>query len=491
MKGGQLKKTVVVVAAGCALAGCAVGPDFRGAQANAPDRYTSEQLPAQTSSTEANAGVAQTFVVGAQVPLKWWALFDSAPLDQLIEQALRANPSIPAADAALRVAQETARAQRGLYWPQIGASLSSSRQRTPDVLSPSLTSGDSVYTLHTAQLNISYVPDVFGLNRRQVEALQAQADFQKFQLQAAQLSLASNVVAAVVQIASLRGQIEATGSTLKILNDQLSILRRQLELGAIPELNVIAQESTVAQTEAVLPGLLKQLALQQDLLAALTGRRPAEMQSVEISLEDLHLPAALPVSLPSSLAEHRPDILAAEAQLHIASAQVGVATANMYPQITLTAGVGSSATRVADLFGAGTKLWSIAGALAQPIFQGGNLLHRKRAAQAAYEQALYQYRSTVLSAFQNVADALHALQFDAQGLTAAATVERKARQTLTIVQRQVELGDTSYLALLNAQQAFQQARLNAVQAQAARLADSAALFQALGGGWSAADLSVP
>lgn len=483
MKHMRVKMMAGTAAASCMLLGCAVGPDFQPVSEPARSGYTAEALPPQTASAEAPGGAAQTFVPGADIPARWWDVFHCEPLDRLIEQALRANPTLPAAEAALRVAQENALAQRGAYWPQVSANLSSTRQKSPDILSPAVASGESLYTLHTAQLNISYTADVFGLNRRQAEALEAQVDSQRFQLEAAQLSLTSNVVATVIQIASLRGQIDATQSTLQILGDQLVILRRQLELGAIPEVNVIAQEGTLAQARAVLPGLMKQLAQQQDLLAALTGRTPAETQALQIGLEDLHLPQEVPLGLPSALAQHRPDIRSAEAQLRAASAQVGVAVANMYPQITLNAGLGSSATRVADLFTGGTGLWSIAGAIAQPLFQGGTLLHRKRSAEATYEQALHQYRNTVLAAFQNVADALHAIRFDAEGLAQAAIVERRAHDTLTIAQRQVELGDTSYLALLNAQQTYQQARLNTVQAQAARLSDTAALFQALGGGW--------
>lgn len=464
------------------LAGCAVGPDYRRPVLPSSATYTAEALPAQTASTDAVAGVAQRFVQ-TNISSRWWTVFQCEKLNVVIAQALRANPTIPAAEAALRAAQENVQAQRGAYLPQVGANLSSSRQNTADSVASNLASGASLYNLHTAQLNISYVPDVFGANQRQVEALQAQADYQRYQLQAAHLSLASNVVNTVVQIASLRGQIDATHSTILILQDQLGILKHQLELGAIPEANVIAQQGTLAQTQAVLPNLMKQLAQQQNLLAILTGRTPGEMPALEVGLAELTLPRDLPLSLPSALVAQRPDILAAEEQLHMAGAQVGVAVANLYPQITLTGGLGSTATRVADLFTGGTGLWSLAGGLTQPLFQGGALLHRKRAAEAVYEQALHQYRGTVLSAFQNVADTLYALRFDADTLASAATVERTVLQSLSIARKQVELGDTSYLALLTSEQAYQQARLNTVQAQAARLADTAALFQALGGGW--------
>jgi NodT family efflux transporter outer membrane factor (OMF) lipoprotein len=346
-----------------------------------------------------------------------------------------------------------------------------------------LSSGENFFNLHTAQLSVSYAIDVFGTNRRQVEALQAQADLQRFQLEAAHLSLTSNVVATVIQVASLRAQISATESTVQLLDEQRKLFSRQLELGAIPEVNLIAQEATLAQTSATLPPLKKQLAQQQNLLAVLTGRYPSEMASIEFDLADLQLPEELPVSLPSTLVQYRPDVRASEEQLHTASAQVGVAVANMFPQLTLTGGLGSSAPAIAGLFTSGTGFWSVAGSLTQPIFQGGTLFHRKRSAEAVYEQAANQYRSTVLSAFQDVANTLYALRFDAETLAAALAAERLTFRTFEIVRRQVELGDTSYLALLSAEQAYQQARINLTLAQANRFADTAALFQALGGGW--------
>lgn len=466
------------------LSGCAVGPDFMRPKLLDVESYTAEPIPNKTAESDGVAGAAQRFIEGKDIPVQWWTVFHSPLLNGLINDALAANSNILSAEAALRVAQENVYAQRGAYFPSVSANFSPSRQKTAPVLSSPLSSGDSVYSLHTAQLNVSYAVDVFGGNRRLVESLQAQADSQKYQLVAAQLSVTSNLVAAVVQLASLRDQISATDATIELLREQLRILRKQLELGAIAESNVIAQEGALAQTEATLPALNKQLAQQRDLIAALTGRYPSQVGSLDLSLSDLVLPTELPLTLPSTLVQKRPDIRSAEEQLHAASAQIGVAVANMFPQISITAGQGSTATAIADLFTSGTGFWSIAGSLTQPLFQGGTLLHRKRSAQAAFDQAAAQYQGTVIAALQSVADALHAIRFDAEAVRAATAAETSTRSTLDIVRRQLELGDVSYLALLQADQAYQQSRIAAIQARAGRLADSAALFQALCGGWS-------
>ena len=474
------------------LGACAVGPDFVLPNAVGQGDYLRTPLPdsivakvatVATAATAVSLSSAQQLNKGADVSAQWWTVFQSEALNALVEQALQANPTIPAAEAALRVAQETVAAQQGAFFPTVTAGLSPTRQKIAQTLASPTLSGATLYNLHTAQLNISYAIDVFGGNRRLVEALTAQADYQRFQLEAARTTLSTNVVGAAVQLALLHDQIAATEASIRTASEQLPILRKQLALGAIPEVNVIAQEALDAQARALLPPLQKQLAQQQDLLAALTGRFPNELPEVTLRLDDLQLPLDLPVSLPSKLVEQRPDIRAAEEQLHAASAQIGVATAALLPQLTLTAGVGSAALRVADLFTSGTGFWNLAGGIAQPIFDGGALRHKKRAAEAAYEQAAQQYRATVLAAFQNVADTLHAIRFDADIVATAQAAERATFATLRIARRQVELGDTSYLSLLNAEQAYQQTRIALIQAKANRLMDSAALFQALGGGW--------
>ena len=349
--------------------------------------------------------------------------------------------------------------------------------------SPSDETPQPTFNLFTSQVSVSYMPDVFGLTRRTVETLEAQADVQRFALEAAYLTLTSNVVVAAVQEASLRGQIAATRQIIKLATDFLVILRRQRSLGQIPDADVAAQEAALAQVEQTLPPLQKQLEQQRHLLTALTGLFPSQEGPETFELAALRLPVHLPLSLPSHLVEQRPDIRAAQANLQAASAQIGVAIANRLPNITLTANAGSTALKFGDLFTPQTAFWSVAGSVVQPIFHGGTLAQRELAARAAYDQTNAQYRSTVISAFQNVADVLSALQQDAMALQKAVAAERAANRSLEIMRRRLQLGDVNFLALLNAQQTYQQALLNLVQARANRYSDTAALFQALGGGW--------
>ncbi|HEX8961783.1 MAG TPA: efflux transporter outer membrane subunit [Rhodocyclaceae bacterium] len=469
-----LRPIALALALAMLTAGCAVGPDFQRPAAPAVSGYVppGTQAPRDTR-----------YVAGADVPADWWRSFKSPALDALVEKALAANPNIEAARAALRGAQETAAAQRGVFWPQVSASVTPTRQKIADIQSSALASNATLYSLHTGQLNVGYTADVFGGNRRAVESLEAQAEFQQFELQAARVSLAANVAAAAIQEASLRGQIAADERMAKLQADMLGIARRQFELGAIAEAGVATQETALAQTRAALPPLRKQLAQTRDLLVALTGGFPDQDLPQTFDLDHLELPHELPLSLPSRLVEQRPDVRAAEAQAHAAAAQVGVAFANMLPQFTVDASIGSVATRMGDLFKAGTGFWSIAGAVAQPLFAGGALGHRKAAAEAGYDQALAQYRATVIAAFQNMADTLHALDQDAEALDAADAALAAANRSLRIARRQAELGDISHLALLSAEQAWQQAAGAQVQARASRYADTVALFQALGGGW--------
>jgi NodT family efflux transporter outer membrane factor (OMF) lipoprotein len=465
------------------LNACAVGPDFE--RPGAPDAagYTSQPLPAETVAANVPGGESQRFVQALDIPAKWWTLFHSEALNALIEQAFSNNADLQAAQAALRVAQENYYAAQGVYYPSIGAGFTPSRNKEASQPSPTLAVPSSYFNLFTAQVSVSYMLDVFGGNRRQVETLRSQAEAQNFQLEATYLTLSSNIVAAAVQEASLRGQITATESIVEAETEALAILRRRLALGDASGADVKAQEATLAQTEAMLPGLRKQLATERDLLTALVGKFPSEELTQTFDLSSLKLPQDLPVSLPSMLVEQRPDIRAAEAQLHAASAQVGVAIANMLPQITLSANIGTVATQANSLFMPNNGFWNLAAGIAQPIFEGGVLLHKTRAARASLEQAAAQYRSVVIGAFQNVADSLRALQNDATSLRASANAEQSAWESLAIARKQFTLGDISHLAVLNAEQTYQQAVINIVQARANRYADTAALFQALGGGW--------
>ena len=434
------------------------------------------------ASAQGPGGAAQKFLAKQDVPRNWWTRFGSEQLDALVAEALRANPSVQAAQAAVRQALELTAAQRGAFFPTVQASFDPSRnQNATGVLAPTLNSGTALFNLYTAQVSVTYVPDVFGMNRRQVESLAAIAEANRFQLDATYLTLTANVVTTAIQESGLRAQIAGTERVVALERDALSVLRRELELGAIAEGDVFAQEAALAQLEAMLPPLHRQLETARDSLAALTGHLPADFKPVSFELDQLVLPVDLPLGVPSRLVERRPDVRAAEAQLHSATAQVGVAIADMLPQVTITGNLGSSATAMADLFRAGTIFWSAGATLTQTLFEGGTLLHRKRAADAALDQAGALYRSAVLTAFQNVADALHALDADADALNAAARAESAAQKSLDVVRHQLELGSVSYLALVGAEQTYQQALISLSQARANRYADTAALFQALGG----------
>ncbi len=485
MKGGA-RGFVAPLMATLVLCGCAVGPDFEKPAPPATDRYTAEPLPSQTASAAVAAGAAQRFVGDRDIPGDWWTLFRSPPLDALVKQALASNPNLTAVQAALRQAHELTKAGEGAFFPLVTGSFSASRNKTAATASPNTFSNALYYNQYTTQLAVSYVPDVWGLNRRTVEGLAAQEAAQRYELEAAYLTLTSGVVAAAVGEAELRDQIAATRQIIDAQRQSLDILRKQKTLGQAAGADVAAQEAALAQAEATLPPLQKQLAQQRDLIAVLAGRLPNDQPAERFDLAALQLPQDLPVSLPSKLVEQRPDIRTSEENLHAASAAVGVAIANMLPQITLSATSGSSVLspqNISNLFGPGSAFWSVGAGLTQPIFDGGTLLHKKRAAEAALDEAAAQYRATVLSAFQDVADALEAIKSDADSLAAAVRAEAAAKTSLDIARRQLQLGAINYLALLNAEQTYEEAVVNRVQAQAARLADTAALYQALGGGW--------
>jgi NodT family efflux transporter outer membrane factor (OMF) lipoprotein len=461
------------------VAGCMVGPDFKQPTAPPVDHYA-----AAASATTANDGVdAQRFVTDMQLPAQWWTLFHSPALNQLMTQALASNPGMQSARAALRQAQENMAAQKGSYYPSVDAGINTTRQRNPSTLSSPLESNANYYTLTTAQVSVSYMPDIFGGNRRAVESLQAQADVQRFQLEATYLTLTSNVALAAIQEAGLRAQIAATHDIIDGQTKILATVRRELALGQLAESDVAAQVALLAQAQATLPPLEKQLAQQRDALAALLGKYSSDDIAVHFNLADLKLPHDLPLSIPSQLVRQRPDVRAAEAQWHAANAQVGVAIANRFPKLTLSAGAGSSPTRFNDLFKDATNFWSLGAGVAQPIFEGGSLLHQERAAKAANEQAEAQYRSTVIAAFQNVADTLYAIRSDSDALAAAQTSATAASRSLDIARHQLALGDIGESVLLSAQQTAQQAQIALSTAQVGRYADTVALFQALGGGW--------
>jgi NodT family efflux transporter outer membrane factor (OMF) lipoprotein len=481
MRHRAIMRAMTATACAAALNAC-VGPDFHRPAPPRVARYTAEALPQSTASAEGIGGAAQRFLAEQEIPRNWWTLFGSPELDGLVKEALRANPNVLAAQSALRQAVENTAAQRGSYFPSVQASFDAQRQQNAvGVLAPTLSSGTALFNLYTPQVTVSYVPDVFGANRRQVESLQAQAEASRFELDATYLTLTANVVTAAITEAGLREQVAATQRVIALERESLALLRRQLDLGAIAEADVYAQDAALAQLEGTLPPLDKQLNQTRDSLAVLTGELPSELKPVSFRLQQLSLPTDLPLGVPSQLIERRPDVRAAEAQLHAATAQVGVAIANMLPQFVITGNAGSAATLMGDLFKPGTRFWSIGADATQTLFEGGTLLHKKRAADAALDQAAAAYRSAVLTAFQNVADALHALESDADALKAASRSEEAAQKSMDVARHQLELGSVGYLALLSSELAYQQALASASQARANRFADTAALFQALGG----------
>lgn len=475
-------RKAVAVAILSLLTGCAVGPDFKRPAAPDTERFTQEALPAETTATDVAGGAVQRFHADRDIPADWWTLFHSKALDTLVADAIRANPSLDAAKATLRQAQENLYAGEGALFPTLSGNLSATREKF-STASFGIPGRSSLFSVSTASLNIAYPLDVFGGTRRQIESLAAQAEFEGYELEAAYLSLTTNVVLTTIQEASIRAQITATTEIVDAEAHQLDVLRHQFELGGIPGAAVLAQEATLAQARATLPPLQKQLAQARNQLAVLAGRLPSEGAGASFDLAALELPQDLPVSLPSKLVEQRPDIRASEAQLHSASAEIGVATANELPQINLTGSFGSTALPAGNLFSPGTGIWSVGGSLAQTIFDAGTLLHKQRAAVAAYDQAAASYRNIVLTAFQDVANALRALESDADAVNADVASERAAAKSLDVSRSQYQIGAITYVALLNAEQTYQQARISLVQAKANRYADTAALFQALGGGW--------
>lgn len=500
-----LPRPALAVAVAVLASSCAVGPRYHKPEPPANAGYAPTPLPTASASAPIHGGEAQQLINDRDIPFEWWELFQSAAINSLVEKAFKANPTIAAAQAALAQAQEFVYAQRGQYFPTVAGEYQAERHKisgnlTNDNAPGVQGNGDNLsaplqdpshypytaplyYDFQTAELTVGFVPDVFGSNRRQVESLAAQSDAQRFALEATYITLASNVVAAAIQEASLRAQMEATRQIIAAQKQSLQILRDQLRVGFAMRIDVAAQETALAQAMAMLPPLEKQFEQTRDQIRALVGNLPNEDVAETFELDALQLPRELPLSLPAKIIKQRPDVRAAEAQLHAANAQVGVAVAAMLPQFAITASAGGNADQFSWMFRRGGPFWNLVGNVTQPIFQGGTLLHRKRAATEALKQAAAQYQSAVITAYQNVADTLHASLSDADTLTAQVAAEDAAKVTYDLTRRQMEVGYVNYLSLLGAETAYEQALLNRIQAQAARLADTVALFQALGGGW--------
>jgi NodT family efflux transporter outer membrane factor (OMF) lipoprotein len=491
--GGRSRRTVrgvLVAALASAISGCAVGPNFAPAPAPAVDGYLPGKLAAPDVGKGGPRVAPQHFVSGADVAARWWAAFQSPALNDLVRQAVEHNPNLQTAEGAIKVAYYNALAQRGFFFPSVTGNSTSSQilqSNTGAVFGGDLGAvPQTQFSLVTNELTVSFVPDVWGANFRAVENLDALTENQLFQLEAAYLALTSNVATAAIQEASLRGQIAATQRIITIVRHSVDILNRMFKAGQVAQADVLQQEAQLAAVEQLLPPLEKQLTQQRDLLTALAGQLSADEIEQKFDLAHLKLPSNLPVSLPSKLVDQRPDVRAAEANMHAASALVGVSIAARLPNLLISANGGSSSYNFAQAFAPGTGFYTIAASATAPIFDGFTLYNKQKAAEAALEQAEAQYRATVITAFQNVADALRAIQADARAMKAAVHSEETAKASLDIVLKQLDAGQVNQLALLTAQQTYLTASVIRVQAEANRLTDTAALFMALGGGWPVA-----
>jgi NodT family efflux transporter outer membrane factor (OMF) lipoprotein len=463
----------------CCIIGCAVGPDFVRPKSPSVERYTHGAEPTTTISAD---GQVQRFEKGAWIAADWWGLFNSPKINAVVKEALANNQTLQAAQASLRQSQENLRAGYGVFFPQFDASFSAARQKFSPARFGS-SSPSTLFNLFTLGTTVNYTLDVFGRDRRAVESLRAQADFQRYTVLAAYLTLTSNVVNTVIAQAGYSAQIKATEEMISLLKEQVSITETQAQAGIVPYVNVLSLRTQLASTEGTLPLLRQRLSQAEHLLATLAGRAPAEWTPLEVDLADLKLPSDLPVSLPSDLVRQRPDILAAEAQLHSASANIGVATAALYPSITLDGTYGLNNTSIKDLFKKASTYWSLAASASTPLFHGGTLWFQRKAAIESYEQFLASYRQTVLNAFGQVADTLRALEYDAETLLAASQALSTSGRALKLIQTNYVAGTATYLQVLVANLQYRQAQVAYLQAVTQRFQDTVALFVALGGGW--------
>ena len=461
------------------LTGCAVGPNFVRPTPPPIDRYTQGAEPTGTIPAD---GQAQHFALGATIGVDWWRLFGSTKLDAVINEALAGNPSLQAAQASLRQSQNNLRAGYGVFFPQLDAGFGASRQKSSQAGIGSSSPG-SIYNLFTLSATVSYTLDVFGGERRVVEGLQAQVDVQQATVNGTYLTLTGNVVNTTIAQAAYREQIKATEQIISLEKEQVGIAETQARAGTAPYANVLSLRSQLASSEAMLPPLKQRISQAGHLLATLAGHTPAEWTPPQVDLSDLKLPGDLPVTLPSELVRQRPDILVAEAQLHSASADIGVATAAMYPNFTLNGSYGQNSMALDTLFKSGGSVWSLGADVIAPLFHGGTLWFKRKAAIEGYQKTLATYRQTVLDAFAQVADTLRGLEHDAEALQAQSQALATAEESLRLIQANYQAGIVNYLQVLIANEQYHQARIGYLQAQAQRLQDTVALFTALGGGW--------
>jgi len=463
------------------LGGCAVGPDFVRPDPAVPASFTRGGDAAQTPAGD---GVSQRFTDAAALPADWWRMFGSAALDGAMDEALAGNPTLQAAQANLRQSEAAMRAGAGVFYPQLDATAGATRQAaTPVRFGQAVPS--SVFNLFSLTATVSYTLDLFGLNRRAVEALSAQVDLQRQMLGATYLVLTGNLVNTVIAQAGYAAQIQATTELAALVREQVEITGAQVQAGTAAHVSELSLAVQLASLEATLPPLRQRLEQADHLAATLSGHYPAESDPVAVTLETLRLPADIPRLLPAELVRRRPDVLLAEAQLHVASADVGVATAAMFPAVTLSAGYGRDSLQIGSLFGGNSAVWSLGAGIAAPLFHGGELYYRRQAAVAQWEAAQAGYRQVVLAAFGQVADALRALEHDGELVAATRQARDLAFEALQELQANFQAGTAGYLQVLVANAQYHQADIGYLQARTQRLQDTVALFLALGGGWDA------
>lgn len=473
------------IAVAAVLCACTVGPDFA---PPGPPR-TSQYTPATEADGPIDAGsnaVRQTLRPGETIAADWWTLFQSPQLTEIVDAAMAGNRTIEAAKARLAAAHEAVAIAAGTLYPQIDFSAGVSRQRVSVAsfgLQPGAIHTPPNFNLYSVGPTASYALDVFGGRRRLVEARAADAEAQEYQLHAAYLALSGNTASQAVLIASLRAQLQAVDDITAIDRENLDLVRKSRDAGVAPDADVVIAESQLASDETLRPPLEQQLSQARHAMALLLGRPPGDWSPPDFDIAGLTLPTELPVSLPSSLVHQRPDILAAEAQLHAASAAIGVATAQLYPDITLSASAGLVALSPARLFEKSALVWSAAAGLTGPIFHGGTLEAQRRATVDEFQATLADYEQTVLASFVQVADLLQALVHDAQLLRAQQRALDAASNSVRLQRLSYTGGGSGVLSVLDAERQYERARLGYVQAETQRYEHTIQLFVAMGGGW--------
>lgn len=471
---------------GMAVAGCTLGPDFEAPNPPSVARYTSPGETIAPGPDATKVVPTQALAIGERVAANWWTLFRSSKLDLLVKQAIAGNLTLESAKARLAEAREAIAVASSALYPQIGLNANVAEEKesaTTFGLSPNTVPLPPSFNLFQVGPTASYTPDLFGQTHRRIEQQVALAEYQSNQLDAAYLTLTGNTVSQALRAAAVRSQLKALDDILAIDRQNVELVRKQRQTGTVPDSDVIVAESQLAADETLKPGIEQQLSVAKHALAVLIGRAPGNWSPPDFDLAAFTLPHRLPVSIPSQLVHQRPDIQAAEAQLHAASAQIGIATAQLYPSITLSAGISANSLNGGDLFNPGGLVWSVASGLTQPIFDGGMREAVRRAALAAFKESAADYQQTVLQAFGQVADILQALKHDTDLLVAQKHALSMASEAVRLQQINYGSGGSGIIGLLDAQRQYQQAQLGYVRAEAQRYQDTVQLLVAMGGGW--------